>query len=95
MTSFLQIFNLLVSVVFWIVIIQAILSWLIVFNVINLNQPLVRQISNGLNALTEPVYRPIRNKLPQTSGIDLAPLVVLLGLFIVQTIINNNLGPAY
>ncbi|MEL6196889.1 MAG: YggT family protein [Pseudomonadota bacterium] len=95
MTSFLQIFNMLVSLVFWIVIIQAILSWLIAFNVLNLHQPFVRQVWQGLNGLTEPIYRPIRQRLPDTGGIDITPLVVLLGLFALQTILNNNLSPAF
>jgi len=93
MASFLIIFNTLVNVVFWIIIVQVILSWLINFDVINLRQPLVWQVWQGINRLTEPVYRPIRRMLPDLGGIDLSPMIVLFGLFALQVVINNNLAP--
>lgn len=95
MTSFLQIFNMLVSLVFWVIVIQALMSWLIAFNVLNLHQPFVRQVWQGLNALTEPIYRPIRRRLPDMGGIDITPIIVLIGLFALQTIVVNNLAPSY
>ena len=93
MQSFLIIFNTLVDIAFWIIIIQAILSWLVAFDILNLRQPFVYQVWNGLARLTEPVYRPIRNVLPDMGGIDLSPLVVLFGLFALQVVVNNNLAP--
>lgn len=91
MNSFVIIFNMVVSLVWWIIIIQAVMSWLISFNVLNIRQQLVYQIWSGLNRLTEPVYRPIRNILPPMGGMDLTPIVVLLGLSALQVIVNNNL----
>jgi YggT family protein len=93
MASFLIIFNTLVNIVFWIIIVQVILSWLINFDVLNLRQPFVWQVWRGINRLTEPVYRPIRSALPDLGGIDLSPMVVLFGLFALQVIVNNNLAP--
>jgi YggT family protein len=93
MASFLTIFNFVVDIVFWIVIIQIILSWLINFDVINLRQPFVWQVWQGLNAITGPVYRPIRRMLPDMGGLDLSPMVVLFGLFALQIVVNNNLAP--
>ena len=93
MASFLTIFNFAVDIVFWIVIIQIILSWLINFDVINLRQPFVWQVWRGLNAITEPVYRPIRRMLPDMGGLDLSPMIVLFGLFALQIVVNNNLAP--
>ncbi len=93
MASFLIIFNTAISIVWWIIIVQVILSWLISFNVLNLHQPFIWQVWNGLNRLTEPLYRPIRRILPDMGGIDLSPLVVLFGLFALQVIVNNNLAP--
>jgi len=93
MASFLIIFNFAVDIVFWIVIVQIILSWLINFDVINLRQPFVWQVWQGLNAITGPVYRPIRRMLPDMGGLDLSPMIVLFGLFALQIIVNNNLGP--
>lgn len=90
MGSLVGILLLLINIVWWIVIIQAIMSWLISFNVLNVRQPLVYQIWSGLNRLTEPVYRPIRNFLPNMGGLDLSPLVVLIGLSILRIVIYNN-----
>jgi YggT family protein len=93
MQSFLAIFNLAVDLVFWIIIIQAVLSWLVAFDVINMRQPLVYNIWSTLNQITEPLYRPIRRILPNMGGLDLSPLVVIFGLYALQIIVNNNLAP--
>ena len=92
MTSLIMILFLVLNVVWWVVIVQAVMSWLISFDVINLRQPFVYQVWSGLNRVTEPLYRPIRNILPATGGMDFAPLVVLLGIIAIQIIIGNNMG---
>lgn len=92
MASFLAIFNLAVDLVFWVIIIQAIMSWLIAFNVLNTRQQFVMQVWNGLNRVTEPLYRPVRRFLPDMGGIDLAPIFVLFALFALQVVVNNNLA---
>lgn len=91
MSSFIIIFNMIVNLVWWIIIIQAVMSWLISFNVVNIRQPFVYQIWSTLNALTEPVYRPIRKILPNMGGLDITPIVVLIGLMALQVVVNNNL----
>lgn len=93
MASLLTIFNLLINFAWWIIIIQAILSWLVAFDVINLRQPFIYNLWNGLNRLTEPVYRPIRRMMPDLGGIDITPIVVLLLLTVLQVVVNNNLAP--
>ena len=85
-----QILLLILNVVWWFIIIQVIMSWLIQFQVLNMRQPLVAQIWDGLNRILEPLYRPIRRLLPPMSGIDLAPLVALIGVIALQIIIANN-----
>ncbi|MBB96012.1 MAG: YggT family protein [Rhodobacteraceae bacterium] len=70
--------QLILSVVYFIMIVHIIMSWLINFQVLNTRQPLVYQIWSGLNQLLEPIYRPIRNILPNTGTLDLAPLVALI-----------------
>ncbi len=82
-----EILLIILRVVWWIIIIQAILSWLIVFNVINTHSEPVRQISGMLDKLTEPLYRPIRKILPDFGGLDLSPLVVLVGLAILERVV--------
>jgi YggT family protein len=90
MTSLFQILMMLLSVAQTIVIVHIILSWLISFGVLNLGQPIVAQIWDGLNRLLEPVYGPIRRALPQMGGLDLAPLIVILGIFVIRTVLVNN-----
>ncbi len=70
--------QMLLSVAIWIIIIQAILSWLIAFNVINTYNDFVRSISMTLDRLTEPLLRPIRRFVPTVGGIDLSPLILIL-----------------
>ncbi|SEK79450.1 YggT family protein [Roseovarius nanhaiticus] len=70
--------QLILSIVYFVMIVHIIMSWLINFQVLNLRQPLVAQIWEGLNRLLEPIYQPIRNILPDTRPLDLAPLVALI-----------------
>ncbi len=72
------ILDMLLGVAFFIMIVHVIMSWLINFQVLNLRQPLVAQIWDGLNRLLEPVYAPIRRRMPDTGALDLAPLVAFL-----------------
>ena len=82
-----QLLDLVLSVVFTIMIVHIIMSWLISFNVLNTHQPLVMQIWMGLNKLLEPIYRPIRRYLPDTHPLDLAPLVAFIGVIALRRII--------
>jgi len=82
-----EIASMLLNVLWWIIIIQAILSWLLAFNVLNLQSPVVRQIALALEKLTAPLYRPIRRILPDFGGIDFSPMVVLLIILIVQKLL--------
>jgi YggT family protein len=90
MNSIGQILLLLLDVALWIVIAHVLMSWLINFQVLNLRQPLVASLWDGLNRLLDPVYGRIRRLLPATGGLDLAPLVVLLGIYILRILIVNN-----
>lgn len=92
MTTLYQALMLILNVVWWIMIAHIIMSWLINFDVLNLRQPLVRQVWDGLSRLLEPLYRPIRNILPDLGGLDLAPLVVFIGIIILQRALVNNAG---
>ena len=92
MTSLYQILMLLLSIAQFVVLAHVILSWLISFGVLNIRQPIVAQIWDGLNRLLEPIYGPIRRILPDMGGLDLTPLVALLLIFALQTILSNNVG---
>jgi len=85
--SLFQIAIMLLSVLWWIIIVQAILSWLIAFNVLNTTSNGVRAFVNALDRLTAPLYRPIRRFLPDMGGIDFSPLVVLLLIMVLQKLL--------
>src|SRR5438874_4295142 len=76
--------QLLLDLYWWVVIIAVVVSWLIVFNVINTRNDFVRGLLRGLEALTEPVFRRIRAVLPPMGGLDLSPLVVLVAIWFLQ-----------
>lgn len=95
MTSIFQILLLILDVVWFVMIAHIIMSWLINFQVLNLNQDLVRSIWFGLNRLLEPIYGPIRRILPDLGGIDLAPLVGLLAVYAIRIVLMNNIAAFY
>ncbi|MBA4352825.1 MAG: YggT family protein [Rhodobacter sp.] len=90
MTSILQILLLILDIAQWIIIAHIIMSWLINFQVLNLRQPIVGQIWDGLNRILEPIYSRVRSVLPQMGGLDLAPLVVLIAVYALRIILINN-----
>lgn len=92
MTTLFQALMLILDVLWFIMIAHIIMSWLINFQVLNLRQPLVAQVWDGLNRVLEPIYRPIRNLLPDLGGMDLAPLIVFIGIIILQRALVNNAG---
>jgi len=90
MTSILQILALILDFAWFIMIAHIIMSWLINFQVLNLHQPIVAQLWYGLNRLLEPLYGPIRRFLPNMGGLDLAPLVALIGIIAMRDIVIPN-----
>ncbi|EZP51064.1 MULTISPECIES: YggT family protein [Sphingomonas] len=90
--TLIQIIQVLLDVVWWIIMVQFVLSLLIVFNVINTSNGFVSSLHYGLDRLTEPMYRPLRRILPNISGIDLAPLAVLVIIRILSSIILPNIA---
>jgi YggT family protein len=90
MTSLFQILMLILSVAKFIVLAHLIMSWLVSFQVLNLRQPFVYQVWSGLNRLLEPLYGPIRRLMPNMGGIDLSPLIVLIGIYALEIILRNN-----
>ena len=69
---------LLINILIWVIIVQAIFSWLVAFNVINTYNNGVRQFLNILQRVTDPLYRPVRAIMPDFGGIDFSPIVVIL-----------------
>ena len=90
MISLFQILLLILGIAKFIIFAHIIMSWLINFEVLNLRQPLVGQIWDGLSRLLEPIYSRVRRILPAMGGLDLAPLVVLVAIFALEIVIRNN-----
>lgn len=91
MVTLIQILMVILNVVWWIIVVQAVMSWLIAFNVINTFNPTVRTIWQALDRMTEPLYRPIRRIMPDFGALDLSPMVVLLLLYILSNIVLPNI----
>ncbi|MBD3677597.1 MAG: YggT family protein [Rhodobacteraceae bacterium] len=87
MLTILKIIMFLLDVAVFIMLAHIIMSWLINFQVLNLRQPLVAQIWDGLCRLLEPIYRPIRRWMPDTGALDLAPLALFIIIIILRDIV--------
>lgn len=79
-----QIVDIILTVLWWFIIAQAVMSWLIVFNVINTHNDFVAQLWMMLDRITEPLYRPFRRIMPDFGGLDLTPMLVLILIIIIQ-----------
>ena len=76
-----------------VLIIFVILSWLISFNVVNTRNRFVYLVGDVLYRITEPALRPIRRMVPNLGGIDISPMVLILGLWFVQVLIRRDIAP--
>ena len=85
--SLFSIVDFLLQVASWTIIIQAILSWLVAFNVINTHNDFVRSLLYALDRMTAPLYRPIRKILPDFGGLDFSPIVVLLLIYVLRILL--------
>ena len=95
MQSLYEILMLILDVIWFVMIAHILMSWLLNFQVLNVNQPIVAQIWYGLNRLLEPIYTPIRRFLPDMGALDLSPLVAFIGLIAARIVLQNNAGFFY
>lgn len=84
LAPFIEVVLILLNLVWWLVVISVVASWLVAFGVINTRNMTVYRILEMLNRVTEPVFRPIRRLIPPMGGLDLSPLVVLLIIYLIQ-----------
>lgn len=86
----------IIDLYIWIIVISAVLSWLIVFNVVNTQNRFVYMVADTLHRLTEPALRPIRKVMPDLGGIDISPIVLILGLiFVCQVVLLGWFIPLF
>jgi YggT family protein len=87
MNPFLWLISTIIDIYIWILIASAVLSWLVAFNVVNTRNPIVHSVGEFLYRVTEPALRPIRNMLPNLGGIDISPVILIIGLLFLRQLI--------
>jgi YggT family protein len=87
--ALIQILGLLIDLVTTVVIVQFVLSLLLTFNVISLNNNIVASIWQALNAILDPILRPIRKIMPDTGVIDFSAMVLIFGLMAIQILLGG------
>jgi YggT family protein len=95
MLELIRFINFLLDLYIIILFAAAILSWLVVFNVVNTRNPAVAMIADFLYRVTEPVLRPIRERLPSFGGIDISFIVLILIIYFIQWVVLTNLAKAF
>jgi len=94
MISLARLIDNVIDIYTWVVIASAIMSWLVAFGVVNVRNQFIRVIVDMLYRLTEPVLRPIRRILPNLGGVDISPVILLLGLFFLRSLLGEYVWPA-
>jgi len=95
MLELIKFINFLLDLYIFILFAAAILSWLVVFNVVNTRNPVVAMIADFLYRVTEPALRPIRQRLPNFGGIDVSFIVLILIIYFIQWVVLTNLAKAF
>ena len=85
----LQVIQIALQLFIYALIISAILSWLVAFNIINTGNQFVSTIGYFLHRVTEPALRPIRRIVPDLGGIDISPILLILLIFFLQGVLSN------
>lgn len=93
MTALFNVILLALELYTYVIIASAIFSWLYAFNIVNSNNQIINSIGRVLYSLTEPALRPIRRFMPDLGGIDISPVVLLLGIIFLRQIIVINILP--
>ncbi|WP_265056692.1 YggT family protein [uncultured Bosea sp.] len=93
MRAVLDVIMIALNLYIWVLIASAVLSWLIAFNVVNTRNQFVSTVWDVLYRVTEPVLRPIRERLPNLGGLDISPIILLLIIYFIQSVITHYLYP--
>jgi len=84
-----EIISYLINIIVIVVIVQFVLSLLISFNVVNMHNDFVAAIWRAVNAILDPILSPVRRMLPNTGTLDLSPMVLIIGLTVIQIVLKN------
>jgi len=91
MYAFLNLVSTVISIYIWLLIAQAVLSWLVDFGIVNRHNRVVATIGDFLWRVTEPLLRPIRRVLPDLGGIDISPVILILLLWFLRDLMFEYL----
>ena len=92
MNSFLNLIDSIITLYIWALILSAVLSWLIAFNIVNTSNQFVYTVTNFLYKVTDPLLKPIRNLLPNFGGVDISPVILILLLVFLRGLIFETLS---
>jgi len=92
MQSILILIDTILNLYVWCIIISAILSWLVAFNVVNTSNRFVYMVGDFIYRITEPVLRPFRKFIPNLGGIDVSPIIVILLIFFIRNLMREYGG---
>ena len=87
MNSLIILFDQVINLYTWVLIINVIFSWLIAMNIFNTQNRIIIAVYYGTKKLTDPLLNPIRNILPNLSGIDISPVVLILILYFIRNLL--------
>lgn len=81
-----------IEIYIYIIIAQVAISWLITFEVINASNPQAQNLVELLRKVTDPIYKPLRKFIPPIGGIDITPIIIILGLGLIKSILLQLLA---
>ncbi|MEK9826852.1 MAG: YggT family protein [Alphaproteobacteria bacterium] len=84
-----QVIDLVLGLVVWALILSAILSWLVAFNVVNVRNQFISTVGNFLYRVTEPMLRPIRRYVPDFGGVDVSPVILILVIYFIRSVLRQ------
>jgi YggT family protein len=84
-----QVVDLVLGLVVWALILSAILSWLVAFNVVNVRNQFISTVGNFLYRVTEPMLRPIRRYVPDFGGVDVSPVILILVIYFIRSVLRQ------
>jgi YggT family protein len=94
MRALLEVILIALEIYIWLLIAQAVLSWLIAFNVVNTRNQFVSMLWDFLYRITEPALGPIRRLMPNLGGIDISPVILILILMFLRRLLIYDLAPS-
>jgi YggT family protein len=93
MRSILDVVLIVLNIYIWLLVAAAVLSWLVAFNVVNTRNQFVAMVGDFLYRITEPLLAPIRRMMPNLGGIDISPVILILIIFLIESIIVRYIYP--